>query len=129
MYTTGLINSTYTLYSEYNQQILLIAKYNIMNSMELCMGPKELKENREKFTSVTDLDHIRDTDDISVLSKTLGHIKDYLFPIVPPAKYLFQIHTENTEWWDDTCLLKDQEESYQKSNRELQNALFIIGTK
>jgi len=50
----AMISDTYAAYTEYNNAILLIAKYNIMHAMEKVMWDDELRENRSKYTIVQD---------------------------------------------------------------------------
>jgi nicotinamidase/pyrazinamidase len=50
----AMINATYAQYTEYNDAILLMAKYNIMHGMEKVMWEDELKENRRKYSMIDD---------------------------------------------------------------------------
>jgi nicotinamidase/pyrazinamidase len=54
----AMINVTYIQYSSYNDAILLIAKYDIMNAMEQEMSPDELKGNRGKYTLIDDTEMV-----------------------------------------------------------------------
>lgn len=48
----AMINHTYDRYTEYNESLLLMEKYNIMHAFELAMTKEELKTYREKFAII-----------------------------------------------------------------------------
>ena len=117
----ALINNTFNKYSEYNKELLLIAKYNIMDAMESRMGPSECRENRKKYAQVEDFTRKDIKDNEKELQKQAKYVslnnRELLFERVKLAKCSFRNKTENISWLNEKII-----------SQTVQNSLLIIGS-
>lgn len=116
------MNKTFEDYSKISEGLLLITKYNIMDAMEYRMGPKELKENREKYAKFVDFKYsnlknskIKQNNSSNPVNKWSPY--EYLFRKLKYEKCEFQNEVKDHSNWTEE---KRKSESHH-------NTLFIIG--
>ena len=127
----AMISNTYNAYCEYNDAILLMAKYNMMHAMEWVMWPQELKANRAKYAQIDESKELhtvkeRDVGEsgsarlVSKLSfrqqqqqpeqssrrttraRTVSSVDESSIDYKYLTRYLFEMQTISHSWCDNT---------------------------